>query len=105
MGVRSILPYFCARICNRRGVIECNIGALRQPASAKRSPGRFVVDDESKCPVSGKRKYATEGEALSTAAHQIATTQAPKDLRAYLCSWCDAWHLTKNAAKTGKGRK
>jgi len=64
-----------------------------------------VVDDESKCPVSGKRKYATEGEALSTAAHQIATTQAPKDLRAYFCSWCDAWHLTKNAGKAGKGRK
>jgi len=74
-------------------------------AKAKRNLGRIVVDDESKCPVSGKRKYATEGEARSTAAHQIATTQAPKDLRAYLCSWCDAWHLTKNAAKTRKGRR
>jgi hypothetical protein len=72
---------------------------------AKRNQGRLAVDDESKCRVSGKRKYATEGEALSMAAHQIATTQAPKDLRAYFCSWCDAWHLTKNAGKAGKGRK
>jgi hypothetical protein len=59
----------------------------------------IVVDNESKCPVSGKRKYATESEALATAAHQIATANAPKDLRAYLCSWCDAWHLTKNAGR------
>jgi len=54
------------------------------------------VDNESKCPVTSKRRYSTEGEALTTAAHQIATTNAPKDLRAYRCSWCDAWHLTKN---------
>jgi hypothetical protein len=60
-----------------------------------------VVEDESKCPVSGKRKYATEGEALATAAHQISTAHAPKELRAYLCSWCDAWHLTKGE-KGGK---
>jgi hypothetical protein len=63
------------------------------------------VDDESKCPVSGKRKYRTEGEALAIAAHQIATTHAPKDLRAYLCSWCDTWHLTKNAGKARKNRR
>jgi N-acetylmuramoyl-L-alanine amidase len=43
-----------------------------------------VVDNESKCPVSGKRKYASEGEALATAAHQIATANAPKELHAYL---------------------
>jgi hypothetical protein len=55
-----------------------------------------AVDNESKCPVTGKRQYATEGEALATAAHQIATANAPKDLRAYRCSWCDAWHITKN---------
>jgi hypothetical protein len=41
-----------------------------------------VVDNESKCSVSGKRKYASEGEALATAAHQIATANAPKELRA-----------------------
>jgi hypothetical protein len=63
------------------------------------------VDNESKCPVSGKRKYASEGEALATAAHQIATTKAPKELSAYLCSWCDAWHLTKNEGRVGKDRK
>ncbi len=60
-----------------------------------------MVEDESKCPVSGKRKYATEGQALATAAHQISTANAPKELRAYLCSWCDAWHLTKGE-KGGK---
>jgi hypothetical protein len=65
---------------------------------------RLAVDGEEKCAASGKRKYASEGEALATAAHQIANAGAPKDLRAYLCSWCDAWHLTKNAAKTGKRR-
>ena len=64
-----------------------------------------AVDTELKCPVSGKRKYETEGEALATAAHQIATTNAPKDLRAYRCSWCDSWHLTKNAGREGKNRR
>lgn len=63
------------------------------------------MDDGSKCPVSGKRKYATEGEALATAAHQIATNNAPKDLRAYRCCWCDAWHLTKNAGRSQKDRR
>jgi hypothetical protein len=39
------------------------------------------VDNEEKCPVSGKRKYATEGEALATAQHQMATGNAPGGLR------------------------
>ena len=60
------------------------------------------MDDDSKCPVTAKRKYATEGEALATAAHQIATANAPKDLRAYMCNWCQAWHLTKNAGSPAK---
>jgi hypothetical protein len=64
----------------------------------------LAVDGEEKCSVSGKRKYASEGEALATAAYQIANAAAPKDLRAYLCSWCEAWHLTKNAGKGGKER-
>jgi len=63
------------------------------------------MHDESKCPVSGKRKYATEGEAMATAAHQIATANAPKDLRAYPCTWCDAWHLTKGSGKPEKNRR
>jgi len=42
------------------------------------------MDNESKFAVTGKRKYATEGEALATAAHQIASNGAPKQLRAYL---------------------
>jgi hypothetical protein len=62
------------------------------------------MDEDSKCPVTGKRKYATEGEALSTAAHQVATRNAPKELRAYVCTWCNCWHLTKNQPKTRRGR-
>jgi hypothetical protein len=65
----------------------------------------LVMDDDSKCPVSGKRKYETEGEALATAAHQIATSNAPKELGAYRCSWCSAWHLTKNAGKDETHRR
>jgi hypothetical protein len=64
----------------------------------------LAVSDEEKCPVSGKRKYWSEGEALATAVHQIATASAPKELRAYRCSWCEAWHLTKNAGKGDKER-
>jgi hypothetical protein len=57
------------------------------------------MQDGEKCPVTGKRKYSTEGEALATAAHQIASNDAPKDLRAYLCPYCQDWHLTKNAGR------
>jgi hypothetical protein len=62
----------------------------------------LVVDDQSKCPVSGKQKYKSEREALATAAYQLATADAPKELRAYRCSWCHAWHLTKNARVAGR---
>ena len=55
-----------------------------------------MLQDDDKCPVTGKNKYATEGEALQTAAHQIATNDAPKGLRPYLCPYCESWHLTKN---------
>jgi hypothetical protein len=64
-----------------------------------------MVDHEDKCPVSGKRMYASEGDALATAAHQIASANAPKGLRPYRCSWCEAWHLTKDAGKSGKDRR
>jgi hypothetical protein len=59
------------------------------------------VDDDSKCPVTGKRKYQTEGEALSTAAHQMTVANAP-ELRAYRCPWCDSWHLTKDSGRSKK---
>ena len=65
---------------------------------------RLAMDNASKCPVSGKRKYATEGAALATAKHQIATGDAPTELRAYLCNWCNAWHLTKKTGKTDGDR-
>lgn len=78
----------------------------RMPRSRHREfQEQLVADSEPKCPVSGKRKYASEREALATAAHQIATANAPKELRAYLCSWCDAWHLTKNPGRARKNRR
>jgi hypothetical protein len=64
-----------------------------------------MVDHQSKCPVTGKRKYASQGQALATASHQIAAANAPKDLRAYVCSWCRSWHLTKNTGRAGKDRE
>lgn len=51
------------------------------------------------CEVTGKRKYLSEREALETAAHQLTIPNAPKQLRAYLCNWCESWHLTKDAGK------
>lgn len=57
------------------------------------------MEQGENCAVTGKRKYYSEREALETAAHQIATNNAPKDLKAYACQWCDAWHLTKGAGK------
>jgi hypothetical protein len=56
------------------------------------------------CAVTGKRKYMTEGEALSTAAHQMEAANAPK-LKAYRCEWCDAWHLTKSSGPKTKRRR
>jgi hypothetical protein len=53
----------------------------------------------SHCEVTGKRKYHSEREALETAAHQLSMANAPKQLRAYLCNWCETWHLTKDAGK------
>jgi len=73
------------------------------PLKARVQQGQTAgMDDSGKCPVSGKRKYETEGEALATAAHQMSTGEATKELRAYRCNWCGAWHLTKNK---GKGEK
>jgi hypothetical protein len=69
--------------------------ATRRDVESKESPKRLAMDNASKCPVSGKRKYATEGAALATAKHQAATAAAPTELRAYRCNWCHAWHLTK----------
>jgi len=61
-----------------------------------------MPETTAKCPVTNKRKYSTHAQALSTASHQIATAAAPKDLRAYRCEWCHAWHLTKNEGASRK---
>jgi hypothetical protein len=63
-----------------------------------------MFETTQKCPVTGKRKYPTQSQALSTASHQIATSDAPKQLRAYRCQWCHAWHLTKNEAASKNGK-
>jgi hypothetical protein len=57
------------------------------------------MTNEPNCEVTGKRKYLTEREALDTATHQLTLPNAPKNLRAYLCTWCETWHLTKNEEK------
>lgn len=57
------------------------------------------MSDAPNCEVTGKRKYPSEREALDTAKHQLTMPNAPKTLRAYLCTWCENWHLTKNAGK------
>ena len=75
-----------------------------QDRGSEESPTRLAMDNASKCPVSGKRKYATEGAALATAKHQIATADMPMELRAYRCNWCKAWHLTKKTDKAGENR-
>jgi hypothetical protein len=62
------------------------------------------MESDAKCPVTGKRKYETEGEALATAAHQISSNDAPKGLKAYRCPYCDHWHLTKNEAQGQRSR-
>jgi hypothetical protein len=79
--------------------------AARREVGRKESPKRLAMENASKCPVSGKRKYATEGAALATAKHQIATADAPMELHAYRCNWCHAWHLTKKVEKEGSDRK
>jgi hypothetical protein len=71
-------------------------------AGSAETLGRTGMEESAKCPVSGKRKYETEGEALATAAHQKSTGDAKTELRAYRCNWCGAWHLTKKTGKAGK---
>ena len=58
-----------------------------------------AMSDAPNCEVTGKRKYLSEREALETAAHQLTIPNAPKQLRAYLCNWCETWHLTKDTGK------
>jgi len=56
---------------------------------AKRDPAQT-------CSVSGKRMYASEREAKSTALHRIADKETgPAQLRTYKCLYCGAWHLSR----------
>jgi hypothetical protein len=56
-------------------------------------------EQPQKCSVSGKRMYATEGEANATAAHRMSDKQGPTgQLRSYLFIYCMAWHLTSSPA-------
>ena len=52
-------------------------------------------DQRRTCPVSGKRMYANDREAKTTAAHRTADKEAsPTQLRTYKCLYYGAWHLT-----------
>jgi hypothetical protein len=52
-------------------------------------------DPPRTCAVSGKRIYANEGEAKSTAAHRMSDKETgPTQLRIYKCLHCGGWHLT-----------
>ena len=44
----------------------------------------------------GKRRYNTELEAMGSAEHR--TADAPP-LRAYVCTSCHGWHLTKQVKR------
>ena len=74
-------------------------------------------EQPQKCSVSGKRMYATEGEANATAAHRMSDKRGmpnkpgvsdreerPGQLRSYLCIYCMAWHLTSGPA-SGKRKR
>jgi hypothetical protein len=63
------------------------------------------MSNATNCEVTGKRKYLSEREAQETAAYQMTQPNAPKELKAYLCNWCETWHLTKNSERKNKGRK
>jgi hypothetical protein len=53
------------------------------------------ADAKKMCAVSGKRMYANERDANSTAAHRMNDKEsAPSRLRTYKCIYCNAWHLT-----------
>ena len=75
-------------------------------------PGRRISGiprrtmDGRRIKMSGQRQAPVRNREGSSGYRrtQIATTNAPKDLRAYLCTWCDSWHLTKNANREGKRR-
>jgi hypothetical protein len=52
-------------------------------------------DQPKTCSVSGKRMYASEREANSTAAHRMNDKEnAPAQLQTYKCLYCGSWHLT-----------
>jgi hypothetical protein len=49
-----------------------------------------MAQNSENCPVSRKRKYDSEREALATASRQISTNNALKAWKAYPCQWCEA---------------
>jgi len=62
---------------------DCCLGGLcGLPEGAE-----YSLTESALCPFPAEptQKYAGEGEAMATAAHQ--TANEPKELGAYLCSW------------------
>lgn len=66
----------------------------RHKANHTREATAASWDQPKMCPVSGKRMYADEAEANSTAAHRMSEERGPAQLSAYKCAYCGAWHLT-----------
>lgn len=61
--------------------------------------GNAKRDQPRICPVSGKKMYANEGEAKTTAAHRMSDKESARmQLRTYKCLYCGAWHLTRKEA-------
>jgi hypothetical protein len=56
-----------------------------------------------RCPLQGKKKYRTQGEAF-----RVAIAESGKHgvmLRTYRCQECGFWHLTKGAKRFREERR
>jgi hypothetical protein len=70
------------------------MSAKRHKPDASREARAVSWVEAPLCPVSGKRMYADESEANSTAAHRMSEERGPAQLSTYKCEYCGAWHLT-----------
>jgi hypothetical protein len=75
------------------------MSAKRHKPNASREPSAVSWDQPQLCAVSGKRMYADEAEANSTAAHRMSEERGPAQLSTYKCQYCGAWHLTSKKAR------
>jgi hypothetical protein len=58
-------------------------------------PDQTIKPPPRTCPVTGKRVYPNEPEAIATAKHRMSDSQsAAPNLRTYKCLYCSGYHLT-----------